>query len=132
MVLCMKCLLYRSIKLSIYTSLPLPSLSLSLSLFLFLYMRILHRYTHFLVVILVLINSYSVKLTSRVTTVFTGLKLLAIVFVVAVAIITVIIRQCFPEEIHRPFQPLKGYEPSVSSVALALYGVMWAFDGWYV
>ena len=88
--------------------------------------------TYFLVVILVLINSYSVKLTARVTTILSGLKLLAIVFIVAVAIVTVIIRQCFPEEIHRPFQAVKGHEPSSSSVALALYGVMWAYDGWYV
>ena len=64
--------------------------------------------------------------------VFSTLKLLAIVFIVAVGAITVIIRQCVPERLHHPFQPLEGHEPSVPSVALALYGVLWAYDAWYV
>ena len=83
-------------------------------------------------VILVLVNIYGMKLTVRVAMVFSTLKLLAIVFIIVVGIVTVIIRQCVPERLHHPFQPLEGHEPSVPSVALALYGVLWAYDAWYV
>ena len=82
-------------------------------------------------VILILVNSYGVKITVRVTMMFSALKLLAIAFIVAVGIIIVSVRQCVPERLHQPFQPLEGLEPSISSVALALYGVLWAYDAWY-
>jgi amino acid transporter len=62
--------------------------------------------------------------------VFSGLKILAIAFIVAVGIITAIINQCYPSELDQPFQPLEGHEPTPSTVALALYSVMWAYDGW--
>ena len=81
-------------------------------------------------VILVLVNCYSVKLTARVTVVFSGLKILAIAFIVAVGIVTAIINRSYPSELSHPFQPLEGHEPTPSSVALALYSVMWAYDGW--
>ena len=83
-------------------------------------------------VILVLVNCYSVKLTARVTVVFSGLKMLAVIFIVAVGIITAAVRQGVPDELLQPFKPLEGHEPTASSVALALYSVMWAFDGWLV
>ena len=83
-------------------------------------------------VILVLVNSYSMKLTVRVTMIFSGFKLLAIAFIVALGIVTAIVQQSIPERLNQPFLPLEGHEPSVSSVALALYGVMWAYNGWYV
>ena len=57
---------------------------------------------------------------------------MAIGFIVTVGLITVSIRQYVPERIHEPFKPLEGHEPSVYSVALALYGVLWAYDAWYV
>ena len=79
-----------------------------------------------------LVNIYSMKLTARVTMIFSGLKLLAIALIVAVGVITVVINQRVPEELRYPFFPLDGHEPTASSVALALYGVMWAYDGWYV
>lgn len=82
-------------------------------------------------VILVLVNCYSVKLTAYVSMVFSGLKLLAIVFIVVVGFITIMIRKSFPDQFLRPFQPLEGHEPSTASVAVALYGVLWAYDGWY-
>ena len=83
-------------------------------------------------VILVLVNCYSVKLTARVTVIFSGLKILAIAFIVVVGVITAIVHRCYPDELRQPFQPLEGHEPTASSVALALYGVMWAYDGWLV
>ena len=84
----------------------------------------------FTTVILMLVNMYSMKATARVTMIFSGLKLVAIVFIVAVGIITPIATHCVPEELRNPFFPLDGHEPTASSVALALYGVMWAYDGW--
>ena len=81
-------------------------------------------YFHLHAVILILINIYGIKLTVQVTMLFSGLKLLAIVFIVAVGVITVGVRQCVPERLHQPFQLLECHEPSVSSVALALYGVL--------
>ena len=56
----------------------------------------------------------------------------AVIFIVAVGIVTAAVRQGLPGELHQPFRPLEGHEPTASSVALALYGVMWAFDGWLV
>ena len=79
---------------------------------------------------LIHVNIYGIKLTVQVTMFFSGLKLLAIAFIVAVGIITVSIRRSVPERLHQPFQLLECHEPSVSSVALALYGVLWAYDAW--
>ena len=89
-----------------------------------------HTTSYFHAVILILVNIYGIKLTVQVTMLFSGLKLLAIVFIVAVGVITVGVRQSVPERLHQPFQPLECHEPSVSSVALALYGVLWAYDAW--
>ena len=84
----------------------------------------------FVAVILSLVNIYSVKCTAYVTVVFSGLKLVSIAFIVIVGVLTVILRQSFPERLHQPFEPLEGHHPSIASVAVALYGVMWAYDGW--
>ena len=89
-------------------------------------------HTYFLTVTLVLVNCYSVRLTAYVSVVFSGLKVLAIIFIVGVGIVTVIGRKSFPEGLLQPFEPLEGHEPSTASVAIALYGVLWAYDGWYV
>lgn len=35
----------------------------------------------------------------------------------------------FPDDSHHPFS---GSTTNISSIALALYNVMWAYDGWYV
>ena len=81
-------------------------------------------------VILILVNIYGIKHIVRLSVLFSGLKLMAIVFIVAVGTITVAVRQYVPERIQEPFKPLEGHEPSVYSVALALYGVLWAYDAW--
>jgi amino acid transporter len=86
---------------------------------------------HLTTVVLVLVNCYSVRLTAYVSVVFSGLKVMAIVFIIGVGIITVMIRKSFPDQLHRPFEPMEGHEPSTASIALALYGVLWAYDGWY-
>ena len=85
-----------------------------------------------LTVILVLVNIYGIKHIVRLSILFSGLKLMAIVFIIAVGTITVAVRRYVPERIHEPFKPLEGHEPSIYSVALALYGVLWAYGAWYV
>ena len=82
-------------------------------------------------VILVLVNCYSVRLTAYVSMVFSGLKVLAIIFIIGVGIITVMFKKSFPEQLLQPFESLEGHEPSTTSIAIALYGVLWAYDGWY-
>lgn len=64
--------------------------------------------------------------------VFAALKLVAVAFIVVVGVITVVVRHSVPERLHQPFQPLDDHEPSITSIAVALYGVLWAYDGWYV
>ena len=94
---------------------------------------LIHLHTHLsmIAVILVLVNCYSVRLTAYVSVVFSGLKVLAIILIVGLGIITVIIQKSFPDQLLRPFDPLEGHEPSAASVAVALYGVLWTYDGWY-
>ena len=83
-------------------------------------------------VILSIVNSYSVKLAASLTAVVSILKLLACVFVIAVGISFVIIHKQFPEDLYTPFQPIENHVPSAPSIALALYSVLWAYDGWNV
>ncbi len=84
----------------------------------------------FSVVILAFINCYSLKLASKVMSVFSVTKVLAILFIVAVGLIFIIKKQTFPSSFTNPFEILPGQEPSVSSIGLSLYSVLWAYDGW--
>ncbi len=85
----------------------------------------------YLTVIITLLNCYSLKLASKVTTVFSVTKLLAVCFIVAVGVIFMVKRQTFPVTFTHPFDVLPGQEPTVSSVGLSLYNVLWAYSGWY-
>ena len=82
-----------------------------------------------LVIVLAAINCYSVKLVGRVATVFTSVKLLSCAFIIIVGVIYVIKQGCFPLTFHQPFE---GTERSPSSIAIALFAVLWAFNGWSV
>ena len=84
---------------------------------------------HFPLVTLGLMNCYSLKLAARVMNVFTGLKILAVVFIALVGIIFMI-RRGVPENFKHPFATVPGLEPDVSSITLSLYGVLWAYSGW--
>ena len=66
------------------------------------------------------------------STVVSFLKILACVFVIAVGVVHYGIVGSFPEDLHTPFQPIENHVPSASSIALALYSVLWAYDGWNV
>ena len=62
--------------------------------------------------------------------VFSVTKVLAIVFIVAVGLVFITEERTFPSSFTNPFQVLPGQEPSVSSIGLSLYSVLWAYDGW--
>ena len=83
-------------------------------------------------VVLAIINSYSVKLVARFSTLLAVLKILACVFVIVVAILYVAIFKTVPENLQHPFQPIDNNVPSASSIAIALYSVLFAYDGWNV
>ena len=80
-----------------------------------------------LVIVLAAVNCYSVKLVGHVATVFTSVKVLSCVFIIIVGVVYVIEQRCFPVAYHQPFE---GTENSPSSVAIALFAVLWAFNGW--
>ena len=80
--------------------------------------------------LLAIINCYSVKLVVRLMTVLSILKLFSIGFIVILGLITVARKGNVSEDIHQPFETLEDHQLSPSSLALALYSVMWAYDGW--
>ena len=82
------------------------------------------------VVILALINSYSLKFASKVMSVFSMAKILAILFIVVVGVIFMIKEQAFPHTFTNPFETLPEQQPTVSSVGLSFYNVLWAYEGW--
>ena len=71
------------------------------------------------------------KLASKVMSVLSVTKVLAILFIVAIGVVFMIKEQhTFPSSFRSPFEILPGEEPSVSSIGLSLYSVLWAYDGW--
>ena len=79
------------------------------------------------IIILAALNCYSVKVFGRIETLFSSIKLLACAFIFIVGIGFVISKGCFPPAFHHPFE---GTTSSPGSVAIALFGVLWAYDGW--
>lgn len=77
-----------------------------------------------------LINAYSVKLTGFVIAVVTTLKLFAVAFIAILGIGVIISKQSFPEDAQHLFHPRNNFELTASDLALAFYGVLWAYDGW--
>lgn len=86
----------------------------------------------FSIALLVIANCYSVKLVVRVIAVLSVLKLIAVGFVVALGVITVARTGDVSEDIHHPFRTYGDLQLTPSSLALSLYSVMFAYDGWYV
>jgi len=74
-----------------------------------------------------MINCYSIKLSAKMMTVLTFLKLVACGFVIALGVYHLIRTGCLPEDSRHPFQ---GSTTNPVNWALALYGVMWACDAW--
>ena len=80
--------------------------------------------------IITFLNCYSLKLASKVTSAFTVTKLLAVAFIATVGVIFIARERTFPESFTNPFEFLPGQEPTVSTVGLSLYNVLWAYNGW--
>ena len=79
------------------------------------------------IIIIAALNCYSVKLFGRVAVVFSSVKFLACVFIFVVGFGYIVSKGCLSPAFHHPF---KGTTYSSSSVAIALLGVLWAYDGW--
>lgn len=57
---------------------------------------------------------------------------MAVVFVAVVGVVFTLHKGTYPETFNRPFQPTEGHVTSPATIALAMYGVLWSYDGWYV
>uniref|UniRef100_A0A3P8VX95 b(0,+)-type amino acid transporter 1 n=1 Tax=Cynoglossus semilaevis TaxID=244447 RepID=A0A3P8VX95_CYNSE len=77
------------------------------------------------IIIVVSVNSLSVKLANYVQNFFTAAKLLIIVIIIVAGI--VLLAQGNTENFTNAF---KGPQPSFGSVGLAFYYGFWAYDGW--
>ena len=81
-------------------------------------------------VAITLINGLSVQLTARVITAFSTSKVIAIGFIAAVGAIFTLQNGVFPEVFRDPFRTIENHVTTPSTIALALYGVLWSYDGW--
>lgn len=61
---------------------------------------------------------------------FSTTKILSLVFIMAVGLVYTIFRGVYPGVVTKPFEVYEGYEATPSAIALALYGVLWSYDGW--
>ena len=86
------------------------------------------------IALLGILNCYSVKLTAKVMSVLTALKLLACGFVIVLGLYHLIRTGCFPKDSQQPFANsvvvTSSFIDASVKIALALYGVMWACDAW--
>ena len=83
-----------------------------------------------IVVTLALVNCFGLKFAARMMSVLTICKILTMVFIVALGVVVLIQRRTIPENFQHPFENLRGEPPSVFSVALSFYSVLFAYDGW--
>lgn len=81
-------------------------------------------------VMITAVNSISVKTTAKVVTVLSATKILAVVFVAVVGVIFTLHKGTYPEAFQHPFVTTEGHVTSPATVALAMYGVLWSYDGW--
>ena len=65
-------------------------------------------------------------------TALTVFKILAVVLIAGIGLVEVMTSKNTPDSFHHPFTPVEEFKLSPSSLALGLYGVLWAFDGWCV
>lgn len=81
-------------------------------------------------VLVAVVNGYSVKMTARVITGLSASKIIAVLFVALVGVAFTLHRGAYPEVFRHPFQATEGHVTTLSSIALAMYGVLWSYDGW--
>ena len=61
---------------------------------------------------------------------FSVIKVVAIVLLVVAGVVFIIRERTLPATFTNPFRVLPGQEPSISSIGLSLYSVLWAYEGW--
>ena len=79
----------------------------------------------FLAVVITFINSFSVKLATKVQNIFTAAKLLAVVVIVVGGIIK--LAQGNVQYLNQGFE---GSTTKFGDIATAFYSGLWAYDGW--
>lgn len=57
---------------------------------------------------------------------------MAVVLVAIVGVIFTLHKGVYPEVFSHPFHTTDGHVTSPATIALAMYGVLWSYDGWYV
>ena len=81
-------------------------------------------------VIIGLVNCYGLKSAARMMFVFTITKVVMVLFIVVIGIGILLQKERLPNTYRHPFDNLHGEPPSVFSVALSFYSVLFAYDGW--
>lgn len=84
----------------------------------------------FLPVLIAVINSLTVKATTSFVRVFSTSKIMAVVLVAVVGVVFTLHNGAYPEVFSHPFRTIEGHVTSPATVALAMYGVLWSYDGW--
>lgn len=77
------------------------------------------------IVIITIVNSLSVKLASYLQNLLTATKMIIVIIIIVSGI--VLLAQGKTENFEDPF---KGSKISISSIGLAFYNGLWAYDGW--
>lgn len=81
-------------------------------------------------VMLAMVNCYSLKLATKMMSLLSVAKMFALLFIVIIGVIFILVRSTFPHSFTHPFDVLSGQEPSVPSISLSIYSVMFAYNGW--
>ena len=76
-------------------------------------------------------NSVNVKTTANVVRLLSTLKIVAVIFVAVVGVFFTVHKSVYPEVFSHPFRTIDGHVTTPSTIALAMYGVLWSYDGWY-
>lgn len=82
-------------------------------------------YPPFIAGLLTAINCYNVKLVARVTDIFTGTKILALLVIVGVGIYYL-----FGGDTNNLSEPMEGSYSSPGFIALAFYNGLFSYSGW--
>ncbi len=72
------------------------------------------------------------KVATKIITLLSTVKVLSLVSIIAVGLIYTLYHRKIPDVFNQPFEARDGYVPTASSLSLALYGVLWSYDGWYL
>ena len=82
-------------------------------------------------VLLAVVNCYGLKSAAAMMSFFTVCKLMTVVFIMLVGVYHLLWKEHeVPPTFWRPFENLNGELPTVYSVALSFYSVLFAYDGW--